>query len=377
MLRWRLTLPSLDTTGTPSYSFTLLRPQQKTPYPDPVSAFIHTFAFVGRYPSVTAFWGNTPYTSKPPRFVPDWITGNPAWPLAVCSQPRCPYDVAMKPAGWWRETQHRFKALIDEGGIDLSVSGPTLSGGTPTIRHQFRNVATAAGRAVGGTGETGYETWLVWLWERLKPLKDEYFSEQQVSSRRPTSREIPLSRIDSPPKKQSAERRGETRFAGLDPSERIVAVAHSGFHMVVVPGPRRRYVVAPQDRAIYAAYEELGYTSAPCVVKTRGRRLPMEEHPVDGREIDRVCCASMDLCELLETEAFAEEMASGTDIAKESKQQEMQGDRPRSVAAVGQNIERLRLEIGFSYENWLPRWAWRGRPFRRTRVDERCLTRKP
>ena len=256
----------------------------------------------------------------------------------------------MKPAGWWRETRHRFKVLIDEGGIDLIVSGPTLLGGTSTIRHQFRDVATAAGRAVGGTGDTGYETWLVGLWERLKPLKDEYFSEQEVLSVRPTSREIPLSRIDSPPKKQGAERRGETRFAGLDPSERIAEVARSGFHMVVVPGSRRRYVVALQDRAIYAAYVELCYTSAPCVVKTRGRRPPMERHTVDERAIDRVCRASMDLCALLETEALAEEIARGTDIAKGSKQQELQVDRPRSVAAVGQNIERLRLEIGFSYE---------------------------
>ena len=256
----------------------------------------------------------------------------------------------MKSADWWRETRHRFKVLIDEGGIDLIVSGPTLLGGTPTVQQQFRDVATAAGRAVGGTGDTGYETWLVGLWERLKPLKDEYFSEQQVSSVRPTSREIPLSRIDSPPKKQGAKRRGETRFAGLDPSERIAAVARSGFHMVVVPGPRRQYVVALQDRAIYAAYVELCYTSAPCVVKTRGRRLPMEAHPVDERLIDRVCCASMDLCALLETEALAEEIASGTDIAKGSKQQELQGDRPRSVAAVGRNIERLRLEAGLSRE---------------------------
>ena len=256
----------------------------------------------------------------------------------------------MKPAGWWQETQHRFKVLIDEGGIDLIVSGPTLLGGTPTIQQQFRDVATAAGRAVGGTGDTGYETWLVGLWERLKPLKDEYFSEQQVSSVRPTSREIPLSRIDSPPKKQGAERRGETRFAGLDPSERIAAVARSGFHMVVVPGPRRRYVVALQDRAIYAAYVELCYTSAPCVVKTRGRRPPMEAHTVDERVIDRVCRASMDLCALLETEALAEEIARGTNIAKGSKQQELQGDRSPSVVGVGQNIERLRLEIGFSYE---------------------------
>ena len=258
----------------------------------------------------------------------------------------------MKSAGWWRETQHRFKALIDEGGIDLIVSGPTLLGGTPMIQHQFRDVATAAGRAVGGTGDTGYETWLVRLWERLKPLKkDEYFSEQQVLSTRPKSREIPLSRIDSPPKKQGAERRGETRFAGLDPSERIAAVARSGYHMVVVPGPRRRYVVALQDRAIYAAYVELCYTSAPCVVKAaRGRRLSMEAHTVNERVIDRVCRASMDLCALLETEALAEEIASGTDIAKGNKQQELTGDRPRSVTAVGQNIERLRYEIGFSYE---------------------------
>ena len=256
----------------------------------------------------------------------------------------------MKPAGWWRETRHRFKVLIDEGGIDLSVSGPTLLGGTSTIQHQFRDVATAAGRAVGGTGDTGYETWLVRLWERLKPLKDEYFSEQEVLSVRPTSREIPLVRIDSPPKKQGAERRGETRLAGLDPSERIATVARSGSHMVVVPGPRRRYVVALQDRAIYAAYVELCYTSAPCVVKTRGRRPPMERHTVDERVIDRVCRASMDLCALLETEALAEEIARGTDIAKGSKQQALQGDRPRSVAAVGQNIERLRFEIGFSYE---------------------------
>ena len=258
----------------------------------------------------------------------------------------------MKPAGWWQETQHRFKVLIDEGGIDLIVSGPTLLGGTPTIQRQFRDVATAAGRAIGGTGDTGYETWLVGLWERLKPLKDECFSEQQVLSVRPTSREIPLSRIDSPPTKQGAERRGETRFAGLDPSERIAAVARSGFHMVVVPGPRRRYVVALQDRAIYAAYVELCYTSAPCVVKPHGRRHPKEAHTVDERVIDRVCRASMDLCARLETKALAkeEEIASGTDIAKGSKQQELQGDRPRSVAAVGQNIKRLRLEIGFSYE---------------------------
>ena len=255
----------------------------------------------------------------------------------------------MKSADWWRETKHRFKVLIDEGGIDLIVSGPTLLGGTPTVQQQFRDVATAAGRAVGGTGDTGYETWLIGLWERLKPLKDEYFSEQQVSSVRPTSREIPLSRIDSPPKKQGTERCGETRFAGLDPSERVAAVARSGFQMVVVLGPRRRYVVALQDRAIYAAYVELCYTSAPCVVKPRGRRPPMEEHPVDGREIDRVCCASMDLCELLETEALTEEIARGTDIAKGSKQQELQGDRPPSVAAVGKNIERLRFETGLSY----------------------------
>ena len=256
----------------------------------------------------------------------------------------------MKPAGWWRETRHRFKVLIDEGGIDLIVSGPTLLGGTPTVQQQFRDVATAAGRAVGGTGDTGYETWLVGLWERLKPLEDEYFSEQQVSSVRPTSREIPLSRIDSPPKKQGAKRRGETRFAGLDPSERVAAVARSGFHMVVVPGPRRRYIVALQDRGIYAAYVELCYTSAPCVVKPRGRRPPMEAHPVDERVIDRVCRASMELCALLETKALAEEITSGTDIAKGNKQQELQGDRPRSVTAVGKNIERLRFEIGFSYE---------------------------
>ena len=256
----------------------------------------------------------------------------------------------MKSAGWWQETRHRFKVLIDEGGIDLIVSGPTLLGGTPTVQQQFRDVATAAGRAVGGTGDTGYETWLVGLWERLKPLKDEYFSEQQVSSVRPTSREIPLSRIDSPPKKQGAKRRGETRFAGLDPSERIAAVARSGFHMVVVPGPRPRYVVALQDRVIYAAYVELCYTSAPCVVKTRGRRPPMKAHTVDELVIDRVCCASMDLCALLETEALAEEIASGTDIAKGSKQQELQGDRPPSVVVVGRNIKRLRFESGLSYE---------------------------
>ena len=207
------------------------------------------------------------------------------------------------------------------------------------IQHQFRDVATAAGRAVGGTGDTGYETWLIGLWERLKPLKkDEYFSEQQVLSTRPKSREIPLSRIDSPPKKQGAERRGETRFAGLDPSERIAAVARSGYHMVVVPGPRRRYVVL-QGRAIYAAYVELCYTSAPCVVKARGRRLSMEAHTVDERVIDRVCRASMDLCALLETEALAEG----------SKQQELQGDRSPSVVGVGQNIARLRFETGFSY----------------------------
>ena len=257
----------------------------------------------------------------------------------------------MKPAGWWRETRHRFKVLIDEGGIDLIISGPTLLGGTPMIQHQFRDVATAAGRAVGGTGDTGYETWLVGLWERLKPLKkNEYFSEQHVLSARPKSREIPLSRIDSPPKKRGPERRGETRLAGLDPSERIAAVARNGFHMVVVPGPRRRYVVALQDRAIYAAYVELCYTSPPCVVKTRGRRLSMETHTVDERVIDRVCCASMDLCALLETEALAQEIARGTDIAKGSKQQELQGDRPPSVVGVGQNIDRLRLENGFSYE---------------------------
>ena len=255
----------------------------------------------------------------------------------------------MKPAGWWQETRHRFKVLIDEGGIDLIVSGPTLLGGTPMIQRQFRDVATAAGRAIGGTGDTGYETWLIGLWERLKPLKDEYFSEQEVLSARPTSREIPLSRIDSPPKKQGAERRGETRFAGLDPSERIVAVARSGSHMVVVPGPRRRYVVALQDRAIYAAYVELCYTSASCVVKARRRRLSMEAHTVDERGIDRVCRASMDLCALLETEALAEEIARGTNIAKGSKQQELQGDRSPSVVGVGQNIERLRFETGLSY----------------------------
>ena len=66
----------------------------------------------------------------------------------------------------------------------------------------------------------------------------------------------------------------------------------------------------------------------------------MKAHPVDDRLIDRVCCASMDLCALLETEA----------LAKENKQQELQGGMPRSVTAVGQNIERLRYEIGFSYE---------------------------
>ena len=123
----------------------------------------------------------------------------------------------MKPAGWWRETRHRFKVLIDEGGIDLIVSGPTLLGGTPTTQQQFRDVATAAGRAVGGTGDTGYETWLVGLWERLKPLKDEYFSEQHVLSVRPKSREISLSRIDSPPKKQGAERRGKTPLCRARP----------------------------------------------------------------------------------------------------------------------------------------------------------------
>ena len=71
---------------------------------------------------------------------------------------------------------------------------------------------------------------------------------------------------------------------------------------------------------------------------------------MDERVIDRVCRASMDLCALLETEAFAEEIARGTDIAKGSKQQELQRDRPPSGVGVGQNIERLRFEIGFSYE---------------------------
>ena len=58
----------------------------------------------------------------------------------------------------------------------------------------------------------------------------------------------------------------------------------------------------------------------------------------------------MDLCALLETEALAEEIARGTNIAQGSKQQELQGDRPPSVVGVGQNIERLRFETGFSYE---------------------------
>ena len=42
----------------------------------------------------------------------------------------------------------------------------------------------------------------------------------------------------------------------------------------------------------------------------------MEAHTVDERVIDRVCCASMDLCALLETKALAEETARGTNIAK-------------------------------------------------------------
>ena len=234
-----------------------------------------------------------------------------------------------------------------------------LLGGTQRLRHTFRQIATAAGRAVGGARETAYETWLDTLWERRALLTEEDFSVQDRLTASVTPREIRLSRIDPPPAKKAKKKnkrtdsRGEhrvDRFASLDPSARLRAVEKSGLPMVVVPGARRRYIVAhrARDRAIYMAYVALGYERVPCVVKrTRPQR---DEREVSERVIDRVCHASMELCELLEAEALADEVAGVADAAIGSEQEGTLGDRPLSVGIVGQTIERLRIESALSYE---------------------------
>lgn len=213
----------------------------------------------------------------------------------------------MEQSALWREIRDRFADLMTNGGADLAVCGTDLIAGSPKVRHNFRSTANGAGCAAGGTADTEYNRWLALLREKLQPVSKEYFSIHYHESRRLKPREIPLSRIDPPPKSKGSRWRKLRRADDTNPAPAalIEAMDRADLHMIVSPGKRGRYVVIPEHRAAYASYRALNRTSATCVMLTLGTLSEewTEEH------ISRVCQASVELCELLEAEAFAQEHA--------------------------------------------------------------------
>ena len=240
----------------------------------------------------------------------------------------------MATAAWWRETRDRFASLrtrggrqslavfgtdMPRGGQRLAAFGTDLQGDTRTTRYEFRIVATAAGRAIGGLQDAAYEAWLTCLREKLQPLFPEYFSACPTVSMGQKPRTIPLSRIDPPrtgAKLRKHNGNDEKDGKGLDPGALIKAAEGEELYMVVHPRKGNRFVVTPAHYGTYAAYLALKRRSAKCVVrepKTSTSSRSRARRPSSTRRrayecdvIWDVCQASVKLCALLDTEAFAE-----------------------------------------------------------------------
>ena len=277
----------------------------------------------------------------------------------------------MKAAAWWRETLGRFEDLVSNGGRDIHVFGIELDGGSPKARHQFRSIATAAGRAVeAGAASAGYDTWLALLAEKLQPLSPSFFSVSTSVSVRPKPRTISLSRIDPPRAGDSGAKDARDNGLGdgkkdIDPGALIRAAENTGFYMNVLRRQGNQFEVVRTDYATYHAHVSLGHTNAKCVVhepealtssKPRRRRQSTVREEQECQVIDRVCQASVELSELLEAEVFAEEQAVGSLpdtrepalLVADAPTDEMESDQSRPERSLGRNIDRLRTEAGLS-----------------------------
>ena len=174
--------------------------------------------------------------------------------------------------------------------------------------------------------------------QKLQPVTPHYFSVIQSVSWRPKPRTIPLSRIDPLQKgrrKSKNSRNGGSGDERTNPTAVIEGVEHAETYMGVYRGKGDRFVVISEHREIYAAYVALNRTDAKCVVyepEASTRATPQRRRPrtslleKECEVIRQVCQASMELCDLLEAEAFAE------------------------AQSVGTPIERLRIESGLSYQ---------------------------
>lgn len=210
----------------------------------------------------------------------------------------------------WQDVKNRFSAVAHDGGHDLAVSGSDVLGGTAAARHRFTLVATGASRLLGAGGDSGYEKWLTTLREKLRHLKPAYFSVDTLTSWRPKSRTLPISKIDLPAggTRQASDDTGATC---IDPAALVAATKRAGTSMVVTPDGNR-FIVRRADRDIYTAYVALKRTRVPCLVYeqatsgTSGTAQPVET-VTEHEAIHPVCLASIELCDLLADEVFASE----------------------------------------------------------------------
>jgi DNA-binding XRE family transcriptional regulator len=264
----------------------------------------------------------------------------------------------MTTSAWWVDTRGRFDDLITRGAHALEAWDSDLLGGSSMVRCQFVSFATAAGRAAtGSTADEGYGAWLTLLRERLQPLRPNYFSVATSLSVRPRPRTIPLSRISPPRKLPSRAEDPENRQKDekdIDPTTLVEAAELAGFFMVVLPRKGDRFEVVSSDYSTYCAYVALNRTKAKCVVheaeastvsKPKRRRQPTLREEKKYRVIRNVCQASVELCEVLEAEAFAEEAGHAVKPQRLHHRQEA-----GPTDSLGRNIDRLRTECGLSQE---------------------------
>ncbi len=198
---------------------------------------------------------------------------------------------------------------------DDLLGGPRNNLQRSSVRNRFSALATRAGIATGGTVETGYATWLCLLRVKLQPENKEYFSTtHHVSEISPPieRKGIPLSQIDPPAD-------GELKvFSEADVAEFVESIKKHGLRrlLVVEPSSGDRYVTItdPEQCLIHAACVALNRATVQCGVREPGAAPKRIKR--DYVAINHICLASAELCELLETEAFAREQAADQRVTK-------------------------------------------------------------